>query len=97
MPEQYPRFSEFAEGVNVLDGRKQNIENVMNVEILITGYRVKNSKFKDKCLTIQFIMDGEKYVLFTGSNILIEQLERYEDMIPFYAVIKKIDKYYTLT
>ncbi len=97
MPEEYPKFSDFAGDIKVLDGKKKRVEDVLNVEILITGYRVKDSKFKDKCLTIQFILGKDKYVLFTGSNVLIEQVQKYENKIPFYTTIKKIDKYYTLT
>jgi len=36
-------------------------------------------------------------VLFTGSDVLIEQMEKYGDQIPFAATIKKIDRYYTLS
>jgi len=97
MPEEYPKFNEFASDEKALDGQKQSIEHVLNIEILIIGFKVKGSKFKDRCLTIQFIQMDQRYILFTGSNVLIDQLTKYEDKIPFYTTIKKIDKYYTLT
>jgi hypothetical protein len=40
---------------------------------------------------------GNRYVLFTGSTILIEQMEKYKDEMPFMATIKKVDKFYTLS
>ena len=98
---QYKKFSDFAKEPELLDGSKIKIEAVLNKEILVTGYRVQESKFNKsnnpKCLTIQIIMDDTKHVIFTGSKVLIDQMERYKDEIPFIAIIKKIDKYYTFT
>lgn len=42
-------------------------------------------------------IDGKTTITFTGSNVLIEQIERYKAEIPFYTTIKKIDRYYTFT
>lgn len=96
-----PKFSEFAENCFPLTGDKISIEKILNKEIKITGYKVQNSKYKDKnpkCLTVQFEDDySEKRVFFSGSKVLIEQLEKYGDKIPFLATIQKIGKYYTLT
>ena len=44
-----------------------------------------------------FELDSQKYILFTGSAILIEQAEKYQAEMPFTATIKKIDRYYTLS
>lgn len=97
------RFSDFAEQA-MLDGDKIRIDNVLNQEICITGYRIKVSKFSKnnsgKYLTMQFYFGGDgnqSHILFTGSDVLISQLERYGEEIPFWATIKKIDRYYTLT
>lgn len=38
-----------------------------------------------------------KEIIFTGSDVLIEQLEKYRHEIPFKTVIKKINRYYTLS
>jgi hypothetical protein len=84
-----------------LDGAKLKIDDVINREILIISCKVKESKYSKtnstNCLTIQFVMDEKRYVIFTGSSILIEQMGKYKDEIPFLATIKKIDKYYTLS
>ena len=85
-----------------MDGPKISIEDVVNRDIIITGYRTKKSKFgrntSGMCLTLQFEFVGsqEKRIVFTGSDVLIEQMERYGDEVPFQATLKKIDKYYTL-
>lgn len=98
---QYKRFSDFADEPALLHGSKLKIEDILNQDILIIGYRVTDSKFKDgkssSCLTIQFEMSEERHILFTGSRILLEQIEKYKAHIPFLATIKKVDRYYTFT
>lgn len=41
--------------------------------------------------------DGKTYITFTGSAVLIKQIEEYKDMIPFVAVIKQVGKYFSFT
>ena len=98
---QYKRFSDFAEESELLNGSKLKIEEVLNREILIVGFRISDSKFhksnSPKCLTLQFELEDEKHVVFTGSNVLINQIERYKEEIPFSTTIRKIDKYYSFT
>jgi len=94
------RFHEFAEESGPLDGDKVRIDDVLNKELIITGYKIKESKYPKsgpKCLTLQVVLDDKKYVLFTGSVVLLEQMEKYQDHLPFIATIQKIDRYYTLT
>lgn len=99
----YNRFSDFSEEPQTLEGNKMKIDNILNREILIINYSVKNSQYgknkSGKYLTLQFELngDGNRNVLFTGSDILIDQLTRYKDKLPFLATIKKINRYYTLT
>lgn len=98
---QYKRFSDFAEEPELLNGNKLKIEEILNKEILITGFKISDSKFHKsnslKCLTLQFQVDDEKHVIFTGSMVLIGQVEKYKDEIPFITTIRKIDKYYSFT
>ena len=96
------RFSDFASEQGPLEGAKVQLNKILNTEILVTGYRIQSSKFKkegksDRCLTVQFIQDNEIFVFFTGSEVLASQIEKYADELPFWTVIKKIDKYYTLS
>lgn len=95
---QYKRFSDFAKEESFLDGDKIKIDKILNKEILITNYKIKDSKYNDlKCLKLQFEMDDIKHIIFTGSNVIIDQIEKYKDEIPFLTTIKKINKYYTFT
>ena len=89
---------------NRLKGYKNigfKIEDILNIEITITGYDVRKSKYEKnesgKVLTVEFEKDHIKRIFFTGSEVLISQLEKYADNIPFLTTIKKINKFYTLT
>ena len=90
------RFSNFSEEYIPLEGNKVKIDSMLNQEVLVTGYNIKRSKYikedNDKCLTIQFEINDVKKIIFTGSNVLIEQIEKYKNEIPFIAIIKKIDR-----
>jgi hypothetical protein len=96
---EYPKFSDFAEESRPFDGDKKRIEDILNQEILILDFKVKASKKKQDTLyaTIQFKIGDINFIVFTGSGVLIDQLEKYKDSIPFYTTIKKIDRYYTFT
>ena len=92
------RFGDFAKDHVPLDGTKLKIADILNQEILITGFRVKSSKYNaSSCLTIQFILGDERHVAFTGSQVLLDQCKSYEAEIPFIATVKRIDKYYSFT
>ena len=95
------KFSDFAQDERIIDGEKLNIASILNKEIMVIGYRIKNSKYAksnyEKCLSLQFEIDGTKFVAFTGSNVLIDQIEKYKDEIPFFTTIIKIDKYFTFS
>ena len=96
---EYSKFSDFAEEREVFDGDKKRIDDILNKEILIINFKIKDSKKRENSLyaTIHIKIDGNNYVVFTGSNVLIDQLEKYKDNLPFYTAIKKIDRYYTFT
>jgi len=96
------RFTDFADEPKLLDGDKISIERILNKEIEIIDYKISPSKYtknkSGKCLTLQFIgEDGQRHILFTGSDVLIGQMERYGDELPFIATIRKVDRYYTLS
>lgn len=99
MSGSYPRFSDFAEEEQPLEGEKKKIEDILNTEILVTGFRIGESKhYKDRdYLTLQFENGGTKYITFTSSEVLINQSQKYEDKMPFLTTIKKVNKYYTMT
>lgn len=93
------RFSDFAEEPNAMVGDKIRIDGVLGKEIKVIRHRIGDSKQRagTKVLTLQFELDGEERILFTGSKILIEQMERYGEEVPFLATIEKVNKFYTLT
>ncbi len=97
------KFSDFAEPGGVMDGRKASLDSLVGKEIIVTGFRIASTKYTESksphCLTVQFCREagGEKFVFFTGSKVLREQLERYQDKLPFQATIKKIGRYYTFS
>lgn len=101
-PKMPRRYNEFAKDHTPLDGEKMKINDILNREILVIGYRVKKSKYGNgngdgRCLTIQYELDGRRYVTFTGSAVLAEQCSVYASEMPFVAVMRKIDRYYTFT
>lgn len=97
------RFSDFAKDHVPLDGAKLKIDDILNKEIEVTAMRIKPSKYggngkaSPSCLTLQFNMNGERYVAFTGSMVLADQAQAYQEELPFLATVKKVDKYYTFT
>ena len=94
------RFSDFSKE-NILDGDKVKIDDVLNNEIKILNFAIKNSKYsKNKngeYLTLQIEMSDKRYIIFTGSDVLIDQMKKYAKELPFLATIRKINKYYSLT
>ncbi len=94
------RFSEISKE-NILDGDKVRLDDILNEEILIIGFRIKDSRYSKnnsgKYLTLQFEYKDKKNVIFTGSDVLIDQVEKYSKEIPFLATIRKINRYYSLT
>ena len=98
MNEKHPKFSDFAEEEVVFEGEKKKIDDILNKEILVIGYRIGKSKYKDRnYLTLQFENGGDKYIVFSGSGVLIKQANKYTDKMPFYTTIKKVNNYYTMT
>lgn len=98
MSDEYHKFSDFADEEVGLEGDKKKIEEILNKEILVIGHRIGKSKYKDKnYLTLQFENGGDKYIVFTGSGVLIKQVQKYEDKIPFHTTIKKVNSYFTMT
>jgi hypothetical protein len=98
---QPKRFKDFAKEHVPLDGAKLRIADILNKEITVIGFRVKDSKFSKAnamtCLTIQFMMGEERHVVFTGSQVLLDQCKSYEAELPFLTTVKRIEKYFSFT
>ena len=94
----YPKFSDFAPASGKLDGEKMKLADILDKEILVTGYAVHKSKFKDEMyLTLQFEIDSIKRIIFTGSGVLTNQIETYADKIPFFFFFLNFGKYFAFT
>ena len=98
------KFSDFAVTAQTLEGRKVEIDRILNKEIIITGFRIGASKFKengnDKYERIQFKYEKESeetFVFFTGSEVLRNQLKEYETHIPFITKVLKKNRYYAFS
>ena len=95
------KFSDFAKENNSMIGDKIKIEDILDKEIEVIGYKISDSKYKknddSKLLTLQFIINGVHKILFTGSYVLLKQCEDYENEMPFCTIIKRVNKFYTFT
>lgn len=92
------RFSDFCEEHKPLDGDKLKIAEVIDREIEIIGFKISPSKYHERnVLTLQFNLNNDKYIIFTGSVVIMSQVEKYKNELPFMATIRKINKYYTLS
>ena len=93
------RFEDFAKEHHPLDGEKLSIMDVFDKEITVLGYKLSGSKYHKTlpCLQLQFTIDDHRYVLFTSSTVIVEQIEAYKEEIPFLVTIRRIGKFYTFT
>lgn len=95
------RFADFNTDIKPLDGEKVRLDDVVNIEVTVIGCNIRKSKYgknaSGKCLALQIEFGGSRRVAFTGSDVLINQMEKYGDQIPFLTTIRKIDRYYTFS
>ncbi len=91
------KFSDFAVEEKPLRGEKIKMAEVLDKKILVEGYRLTKSKFATAkgCLALQIEFEEKERVLFTGSGVLISQIQKYAHEIPFETVITQQNKYYT--
>ncbi len=95
------KFSELnvEPSTNGLIGDKIKINRILNCEIIIHGFEIKDSKFADKgngkCLYIQIEFDGARRIVFTGSGVLMDTINKIpKDDFPFTAkIVKENDRF----
>lgn len=81
-------------------GEKVSIKRVFNVEIKVLAFKIEPSKKKEntQLLTLQIERDGEPRIIFTGSNVLIKQIQQVSpNDFPFVTTIKNDNEYYEFT
>lgn len=92
------KFSDFNQDA-VMDGDKISLTDILNQEIVVLNYRKAKSKKKENSeyVTIHIEYDGKHRIVFTGSVVLKNQLDKYKDHLPFQTTIKKINNFYSFT
>jgi hypothetical protein len=94
------KFSDMAIPIsNRLIGDKMKINKILNREIIVHSFRIENSKYSKnksgKCLFLQIEFEQVKYVVFTGSDVLLDQIQLVkDDDFPFITTIIKNQEYF---
>jgi hypothetical protein len=83
-------------------GEKIKINRIINKEIEVLDFELNESKYQAgknrKCLKMQIRFEGELRVLFTGSTILIQTIQKVKkEMLPFITTIVEMNGYYQFT
>lgn len=94
------QFKDF--GINVespFGGEKIKISKILNKLVIVKDYKIDESKFEksnnDKCLCLQIDVEEENRILFSGSKILINQIQRIDkSMLPFTTTIVKENEHF---
>lgn len=80
---------------NLFTGKKIEIDDVLNIEIIVEGFKIEDSKKKHgtKYLTLQIEVEEIKRIVFTGSKNLMDLISQVpKDKFPFKTTIRKNDK-----
>jgi len=100
-----PSVADLIPNYEVLEGTKVQIASIFNLPIIVLAWQVQPSTKKKgtECLKLQFVRDGEneKHIVFTGSDVLIDQLREIESALDerglphkFKCRIVKINEYF---
>jgi hypothetical protein len=86
--------------VNYFVGKSISIDEILNLPITVSGFKVEPSKKKvnTNYLTLQIEIENKKRVVFTGATILIQTIKKVpEDKFPFSTTIVKKNEYLEFT
>lgn len=79
-------------------GDKKKVEWILDKEITVYAFKVVPSKYSGQRLDMQIGLGEEKFVVFTGSKILIELIEKIpKSGFPFSTTICKINRHFEFT
>ena len=103
--ENIPDVSDIIPDYVVLDGDKVEIETILNLPIIVTGWIIGPSKHNkgEEYLRFQFVRDGEsdRFVCMGSYTVLMDQLREIEAVLDerkqprkFRAVVKKAGRCY---
>lgn len=103
MEAQGKRFSELgivSSASTSFVGTKMLMDDVLNVEIRITRWKIEPStaKIGSLRLCLEFMIGTAKHIVFTGSGILMEDIKKVpENAYPLTTTIKKENKRFVFT
>ena len=86
--------------LSTFTGDKIKIDKLLNAEISVLDYKIEDSKVKagTKLLILQLVKSGTHHVLFTGSTILMQMIEKVpKDKFPFTTIIIKESEHLEFT
>ncbi len=101
-PKSFKDFNIEPSNLKHFIGKKIEMYNVLNREITVFEHKIEKSKYPksedDKCLYLQIEIDNEKRVLFSGSKVLQDTIEKIAPTnFPFRTTIKKINEHFEFT
>ena len=86
--------------VTSFTGDKIKIDRILNIRITVHAFKIEDSKAKPgtKLLTLQIEKNGIKHIIFTGSKVLAQMIQKVrEDRFPFQTTIVKNNEYFEFT
>lgn len=87
--------------VKSFQGDKIKIDRLLNREIKVIDYKIETSKYEKgngKCLYMQIQLGETMHIVFTGSAVLMNVIERVEKhLFPFVTTIVKQHDHFEFT
>ncbi|WP_298307223.1 hypothetical protein [Flavobacterium sp.] len=84
--------------IKAFTGEKIKVKKILNAEIVVIDFEIKDSKFDGQCLYIQIKKGDVNHVIFTGSKYLIQVIQLIpKENFPFKATIVENDERYEFT
>jgi len=95
-------FKDFGIKINIqaFTGDKLKMNKILNREITVLDYHIEDSKYgsNKKCLYLQIEINETKYVVFTGSVVLTDTIQKVpKNEFPFKTTIVKEDERFEFT
>jgi len=87
---------------NPFTGDKIKMSKILNKEIVVCDFKIEDSKFpknkSGKCLHLQIELAGTKFLVFTGSDVLINTIQEIsKDEFPFSTTLVKNGECYNFS
>lgn len=86
--------------LSTFTGDKIKIDKILNAEISVLGFKIEDSKVKPgtKLLILQIEKHKTKHVIFSGSTILMQMIQKVpKESFPFTTIIIKESEHLEFT